>query len=30
MTLVGGVGDRAPPFPRLITNEEVGGAGCLL
>jgi len=28
MTLVGGVGDRASPFPRLITNEDVGGAGC--
>jgi len=28
MTLVGGVGDRAVPWPRLTTREDVGGAGC--
>ena len=27
MTLVGGVGDRAVPWPRLTTREDAGGAG---
>lgn len=29
MTLVGGVGDRAVPWPRLTTSEDAGGAGCV-